>query len=169
MQAGVDALEDGVVESVEGFEAQLDPGAMLVERDCLEEREVPVEDTRSESRVLAGCTEALVSAACPRSQRIGVGSLREPSRCRLRISDLGNQVRPVGSAGQAKHVWSGIGDEKRHTGFCDRDAGDGPATDGVTLQHAAVGTEGQVIDVTGVEDMTAVESGIGSAVISGVE
>jgi len=55
--AGIDALEDGVVERVEGLEAQLDASSVLVQRNGLEERKVPVEDARSDSRILAGCTK----------------------------------------------------------------------------------------------------------------
>ena len=75
MAAGIDALEDGVVERVEGLEAQLNASSVLVQRNGLEERKVPVEDARSDSRILAGCTEALIGASVPRSQWIGVGTL----------------------------------------------------------------------------------------------
>src|SRR6266567_5513091 len=156
MVVGVDSLGIRVVERVIGFEAQFDPRSfMRRERNGLEQREIPVEDSRSDSRIFSSISKALVRTAVPRGDRISVRTGAEPLAELLGIGDLRHQVRTVGcAAAQTESIGAAISNAQRHSFFCNCYTGDRPASNNRTSE--CVGTalgKWESVNVAHIEDV----------------
>src|SRR5580704_64813 len=170
-KSGVDAVPLRMVEGVVGFSAKLDHWPFTLSQvEVLEEAEVPIEEPRTDDRILVGAPESLIRSSRPWSSGGFESRLIEPCQLLLRVAPRTRQE--IGTvccvAAQPEGVWRIRYVDRVATLGCGN-AGELPSTEQCAGECAlGVQEEGHIVNVVCAEYIPAIDRA-GATVVFDVE